>query len=112
MLRAGDLRHPIEFQKQVPQATRDEYGQQEMKWITQATAFAAIEQLTGNEQLIVQQQNSQATHAITTRVQRALPLTTSWRIKHRERFLFIASINNVGELDEEWRIVVGELKDG
>lgn len=111
MLRAGELRHRLELQEKQPGPSRDEYGQPVATWVTRGVCFAKFEQLTANEQVVAQQQNSQATQAIVTRYMRSVQPTTAWRIKFGQRRLFIASIDNVNELNEEWRIICGELKD-
>jgi SPP1 family predicted phage head-tail adaptor len=111
MLRAGELRHLVELQEKQPTGGRDEYGQPAHKWVTRVKCWCAIEQLTANEQLVANQQNAQATHRLRTRYSKAVEPTTTWRIKHGDRLLFIAGINNVNELNEEWQFICGELKD-
>lgn len=109
MIDAGELRHLVELQEKQPGAGRDEYGQPVVKWVTRAKAWCAIRQMTANEQMTAQQQNSQSTHIVTTRYNRSVKPDPTWRIKHGDRYLYIASVNNVNELNEEWQFTVGEL---
>lgn len=100
MLRAGELRHLVELQEKAEGPGRDEYGKPTFTWTTRAKCWCKIEQLTANEQLIAQQQNSQATHKIATRWMSSVHPTTTWAILHNGRRLFIAAINNVNELNK------------
>ena len=111
MLRSRELRHRLELQERSTSVTRDEYGKPVTSWQTRAEVFGSITQLSASEQVIAQQQNSQATHTITTRVHRDVQPTTNWRLKFNDRLFWIASINNVGEINEQWQFICGELKD-
>ncbi len=109
MLRAGELRHLVELQEKKELDGRDEYGKQAYQWVTRAQAWCKIEQLSANERVVANQQHSEATHKLTTRYSKAVQPTTTWRIKHNGRQLFIAAINNNNELNEEWQFICGEL---
>lgn len=112
MMKSGELRHRLELQERSTSVTRDEYGHPTTTWQTRATVFGSITQLSASEQVIAQQQNSQATHNITTRVHRDVQPNTNWRLKFGTRLFWIASINNVNELNEQWQFICGELNDG
>ncbi len=111
MLRAGELRHLVELQEKKELPGRDEYGHQAYQWVTRARAWCKFEQLSASERTVANQQHGEATHKVTTRFNRSVSPGTSWRLKHKDRLLFIAAVNNVNELNEEWQFICGELKD-
>lgn len=111
MIRAGELRHLVELQEPTGES-RDEYGHTVPQWTTRAKLWCKIEQLTASEQTIADQQFASSTTQVTTRFHRGVQPSTTWRLKHGNRLLCIASVNNVDNRNEEWRFICGEKANG
>lgn len=114
MLRIGDLRRRISFQKRT--STLDSYGQQSTTWIDVLTNVpAAIEGLGGSERLAAQAINAEATHTVTVRYHDKLadPIATaSMRIVYVSgaltRLFNIASVQNIDERNRVIRMTCSE----
>ena len=103
-MRAGRLRHHIEFQ--VVTETPDGVGYLVPAWGLFAEADAAVEPLQGQELFSERQIHADVTHGIRARY---LPgLTPRHRIKFGERIFDILSIRDVDERNIEIDILAKE----
>jgi len=95
-MQAGKLRHRVTIQEATESV--DSYGQPTFAWADEATVWASIEPLRGQERLAQQQIESDVTHRVTLRY--LTNLTPAKRIKFGSRYLEIRSVMNVDEHDE------------
>lgn len=104
-MRGGKLRDKVTIQKLT--TSQDSYGGVTESWSTQASVWANVEYLSGNELFRAQQANSQAKGRVTIR--RRTDIEPTMRILHGSDYLEIISVypsDNMGKATEllfkEW----------
>jgi SPP1 family predicted phage head-tail adaptor len=102
---AGKLREKIEVQSST--VSQDTEGGVTLTWATIAggRVWAAVEPLSGNEQMLAQQVNAGLSHRVRIRY---MPITTKHRISYRSRILDINAIVNVDERREQLELLCTE----
>jgi SPP1 family predicted phage head-tail adaptor len=103
-MRAGQLRHKVVIQENVP--SRDGYGAEVESWDEYATVWAAIEPIRGREFWESQQINAEVTARITIRY--LAGVTPKMRILHGTRIFEILSVINPEERNRELQLMVKE----
>ncbi|RDH41599.1 phage head closure protein [Zooshikella ganghwensis] len=89
-MKAGKLRHRILIQKK--EVVRDEYNEEQEKWVTVCSCRAEVNPLQGKEFFAAQQINNKITVKITMRYRNGI--STAMRIIFKKRiFNILVSIN-------------------
>ncbi len=96
-MNAGKLRHRVTVEQ--PTASSDGYGGSTVSWTTFATAWAAVEPLSGREYFQAQQAQAAVTHKVTMRYLSGV--TPRMRVKHGSRLLTIVSAIDTDERHRE-----------
>ena len=103
-MRAGPLRHRVEFQRSTE--TRAADGGVIRSWNTYARRFASIDALSGREFHEAGQTQARVTHRIVTR--HIDGVTTGHRIIFGTRTFDVEHARNVRERDEQTELMVRE----
>lgn len=103
-MRAGKLRTRLEIFKNTP--TTDEFGHDVESWKSIGFAWCSLMRLTGRELVEAKQIREDVSHKITTRYDSRL--TTKHRLELGSRVFEFASVDNVGERNEQLEIIAIE----
>jgi SPP1 family predicted phage head-tail adaptor len=106
-IRAGELRHRLTFQSNLP--TANSFGEFADTWTDFVTVYGAIEPLSGQLLFTAQQANSQVQGRI--RIRYRSDITATMRVKFGTRYFKILSIINQSEKHEELQILYKEELD-
>lgn len=87
-MRAGELRERIQLQAK--QVTRDTFGAEVITWVTQATVWARVTAVSGDEAVTLSQEAATMTHQVVIRYYDGL--TPVMRVLWRGRVLEIRSV--------------------
>ena len=101
---AGQYRHRVELQSATD--VQNTLGEPAPTWATDATVWAAIKPISGQERVQAQQLAAEVTHLIRTRY--GATVTADMRIVFGERVFEILSHINVGERNKELEIMCKE----
>lgn len=105
---AGKYRHRVIVQK--PTETQDAIGSPEITWSLFIERWVEVQGGGGNEIFAARQTQPNATHIVRMRADdRSKQITPRYRIKHRDTFLNILSIDNKDDRDIELEMVCREF---
>ena len=105
MTRAGQLRHRITLQS--VSTTPDSSGDRVEAFATFATVWARVEPLTGREQFIAQQIQSETNYRVEIRYRAGVVATM--RVLFGGRTFEVVSVLNVGERNSDLHLMCREL---
>lgn len=105
---AGKYRHRVLVQK--PTETQNGYGEPILSWTLYIERWAEVQGRGGSEVFAARQVQPDATHIVRMRADdKSKQITPKWRIKHRDTYLNILSIDNKDDRDRELEMVCREF---
>lgn len=104
-MRAGDLRKRVLIEQRA--TTQDTFGEQVQTWTTFASAWAAIDPLSGREMLAAQAFNQEVTHSIEIRY--ISGVNARMRINYGGRLFNINAVLNENERNRKLVLTCSEL---
>lgn len=111
-MRTGQLRKRIQIQADRGTdsgAAGDGIMEHEPRWVTVASCWASVKNLSGRKGLRADEIVNEANYEVTLRYNRDQPITPANRIVLNDRMFEILQINNVDERNRELVLIVREF---